>query len=84
MASVKTAISLQEALLKKAEALARELKISRSRLFVMALEDYIRQHQNQRLLDQINAAYSDQPDQNEADRLDSMRRHQRRTLEGEW
>lgn len=42
MANIKTAISLQKALFDQVDSLAREKKVSRSRLFVMALEDYLR------------------------------------------
>ncbi|MFZ1267183.1 MAG: hypothetical protein WAU95_12015, partial [Anaerolineae bacterium] len=59
--NVKTAISLPKALFDQAEILARELHISRSRLFVLALEDYIHRQQNRELLAKINAAYADEP-----------------------
>ena len=59
MATVKTAISLQEYLFEQAEAIAAEMKISRSRLIAIALEEYIRRHQNRILLEKINAAYGD-------------------------
>lgn len=59
MATVKTAISLQESLFEQAEALASEMKVSRSRLIAIALEEFIRRHQNRLLLEKINAAYED-------------------------
>ena len=59
MATVKTAISLQEYLFEQAEAIAAEMKISRSRLIAIALEEFIRRHQNRILLEKINAAYGD-------------------------
>jgi len=84
MANVKTAISLQESLFEQVEALADEMKISRSRVFALAVEDFVRRHQNRRLLDRINAAYEDIPDQAEATLRRRMRRHHRRIVEGEW
>jgi len=84
MANVKTAISLQKSLFEQAEALARELHISRSRLFALAVEEFVRRHQNQQLLAQINAAYADTPDQDERALLGRMRRQHRRMVEGEW
>ena len=74
MQSVKTAISIQKSLFDQAEKLARRMKVSRSRLFVLALEDYIHRQQNRELLTQINAA-SDEPDPVEP----ALRRHARRT-----
>ncbi|MGB3513263.1 MAG: hypothetical protein WBA93_29430 [Microcoleaceae cyanobacterium] len=59
MATVKTAISLQESLFEQAEVLAAEMKISRSRLIAIALEEFIGRHQNRLLLEKINAAYED-------------------------
>ena len=84
MRSVKTAISIQENLFEQAEMLARQMKISRSRLFVLALEDYIRRQQDRELLAQINAAYADEPDAAERTLRHKMRSTHRRTVEGEW
>ena len=84
MQTVKTAISIQENLFEQAEMLARQMKISRSRLFVLALEDYIRRQQDRELLAQINAAYADEPDAAERILIHKMRSTHRRTVEGEW
>ncbi|MBI1879035.1 MAG: hypothetical protein HYR94_12595 [Chloroflexi bacterium] len=84
MANVKTAISLQKSLFEQAEALADELNVSRSRLLALALEDFIRRFQNQKLLEQINRAYDDAPDPTELARLRQMRRQHRRIVEEEW
>ena len=54
MANVKTAISLQQALFEQVDTLAQELQISRSRLFVLAVEDFIQRYQNRQLLEAIN------------------------------
>jgi len=84
MANVKTAISLQKSLLEKAETLAREMNVSRSRLLALALEEFIDRYQNQRLLEQINAVYKDIPDTVEQGLRRKLRRHHRRIVEGEW
>ena len=85
MANVKTAISLQVSLFEQAEALARDLNVSRSRLFVLALENFIRDYQDRRLFEQINKAYEDTPpDKAEEVRLHQIRRQHRRIVEGEW
>ena len=84
MQTVKTAISIQEGLFEQAETLARQMKISRSRLFVLALEDYIRRQQDRELLAKINAAYADEPDAAERTLSHKMRSTHRRTVEGEW
>ena len=84
MANIKTAISLQKSLFEQAETLAREMKVSRSRLFVLALEDYLRRYQNLQLLERINQAYSDAPDATEQKRLRKIRRQHRKVVEGTW
>ncbi len=84
MANIKTAISLQKSLFEQVDLMAHEMKISRSRLFVMALEDYIRRYQNQVLLEKINQTYQDAPDKSEKVRLHGMKKQQRKVVEGEW
>ena len=84
MANVKTAISLQESLFEQVEALADEMKISRSRVFALAVEDFVRRHQNRRLLERINDAYTDIPDPAEETLRQRMRRQHRRIVRGEW
>lgn len=83
MQNIKTAISIQRSLFEQAETLARRMKISRSRLFVLALEDYIRRQQNRELLNQINAAYADETE-TERNARRKMKRTHRRIVEGEW
>jgi len=84
MASVKVAISLDKPLFEQAELLARELKVTRSRLFTIALDDLIRRHQGQLLLERINAAYGDTPPPAEQALQRKMRRQHRQVVEGEW
>jgi metal-responsive CopG/Arc/MetJ family transcriptional regulator len=84
MANVKTAVSLQKSLFEQVDALASEMKISRSRLFALALEDFIRRSQNQKLLEQINAAYENTSDPEELTLRRRMRHQHRRIVEGEW
>jgi len=84
MQNIKTAISMHKSLFEQAENLARKLKVSRSRLFVMALEDFIHRQQNRELLEQINAAYKDEPDRSEQTLRRKAKRTHRRIVEGEW
>jgi metal-responsive CopG/Arc/MetJ family transcriptional regulator len=84
MAHVKTAISLQESLFEQVDALADEMKVSRSRLFVLALEEYVSRHQNRQLLERINQAYRDSSDTIEEKRIRKTQRLHRKVVEGEW
>jgi metal-responsive CopG/Arc/MetJ family transcriptional regulator len=84
MANIKTAISLQKSLFEQVDTLAHEMKVSRSRLFILALEEYVRRHQNRQLLERINRAYQDSTDATEQKRLRKTQRLHRKVVEGEW
>lgn len=83
MSSVKTAISLEESLFEQAENAARELKVSRSRLFAMAIEEFLRRHENRKLLAAINASV-ESPDPEERAVRSALRQRQRSRMEGDW
>jgi len=84
MTIVKTAISIQKNLFQKAEEIAKEMKISRSRLFVLAVEDFIRRYQNKLLLEEINLS---NPELDETE-MEQLRRTQRKAVKSmagnEW
>jgi metal-responsive CopG/Arc/MetJ family transcriptional regulator len=84
MRNVKTAVSLQKSLFDQLETLASQMKVSRSRLLAMALEEFIRHRENQQLLEKINRAYDDAPDATEQMHLRKMRRLHRDIVEGDW
>ena len=81
--SVKTAISMQEELFKKVNELATELHVSRSGLFVMAVQDFIKKKENQKLVAQINKAFNDDPDSEESRTQSKMRLKQADKFERE-
>ena len=81
--SVKTAISMQKELFKEVNRVARELHVSRSKLFVMAVQDFIKKNESQQLLSQINKAFSDYPDSEENKIHSKMRKKQLNNLERE-
>ena len=84
MANIKTAISLHEQLFKQAGAMARDLKLSRSRLFAVALEEFIHRHDSRELLDRVNEAYGDKPAAEERKYLKKMRQRHRKMVDGQW
>ena len=73
-ASVKTAISMQKELLVEVNRLAGELNVSRSRLFVLAVQDFIKKQESKKMLARINGAFSDFPDAEEKTVQSGMRR----------
>lgn len=80
MAHVKTAVSLEEPLLKQADDLAREMNVSRSRLFSLAVEEFIQRHQDQALLEALNAAYEEPPDSEEQQWQQVMRQYHQKLV----
>jgi metal-responsive CopG/Arc/MetJ family transcriptional regulator len=84
MASVKTAISLQKPLFDQVEALAEKMTVLRSRVFALAVEEFVRRHQNQQLLQRINKAHADALDLAGAALRRRIRRQHRQIVEDEW
>jgi metal-responsive CopG/Arc/MetJ family transcriptional regulator len=84
MQTIKTAISIEKNLFEQVENIAQTMNVSRSKLFVMALRDYVDRLKNRELLAQINAAYAEELDASEQTlRLKTRRKH-RLMVEGEW
>ena len=84
MATIKTAVSIHEQLFKQAGAMARDLKLSRSRLFAVALEEFIQRHHSRELLDKINETYKEKPDPADRKYLRKMRQRHRKIVDGQW
>lgn len=84
MASVKTAVSLDEHLLERIDRRARELNLSRSRLMAEAAEDYLRRRESREMLAKLNEVYSEPESQEDREVRRAMLRKQRERLEGEW
>ena len=84
MQAIKTAISIEKNLFDQAEIIARTMKVSRSKLFTIALQDFIEHQKNKEMLAQINAAYADEPDATEQALRRKARRQHRLIVEGEW
>ncbi|MBI2059131.1 MAG: hypothetical protein HYT87_05105 [Nitrospirae bacterium] len=55
---MKTAVSLPDELFVSAEALAKRLGLSRSRLIATALADFIAKHRGSRITHQLDKIYS--------------------------
>lgn len=56
---------MEESLFDEAGVWAGKLGISRGQLFVEAVEEFIRLRENEELLEKINAAHADEPDEEE-------------------
>jgi hypothetical protein len=83
MPNIKTAISIEESIFQQANSLSREMKISRSKLFSLAVRDFIAKQENIELLHRINQAHQDD-NTNENDLIPRVKLKQRKILEGTW
>jgi Arc/MetJ family transcription regulator len=81
---MKTAISVDGDLLTEADRTARELGLSRSRLFSIALEAYLRHRRQEETLDKLNRAYAGKPDPANGRTLKRMRAKFRSTIRDRW
>ena len=59
--SMKTAISVDGALMEQADEAARDLGLSRSGLIADALRDYLRKRRRTRITELLNQAYATEP-----------------------
>ena len=84
MPLVKTAISLNEDLFKKANKLSAEMEISRSRLFQFAIESYIRQYENKQILTNLNKVYSGELTAEEKKLQKSMKDYHKKMIKDKW
>ncbi|WPD22900.1 MAG: ribbon-helix-helix protein, CopG family [Candidatus Electrothrix scaldis] len=83
MSGIKTAISLDEHLFNEVKETARDLNTSRSGVIRQALLEFMERRRNQRLLDQLNAVYKDEPTEEEENIVRSMRNVQQGITEQE-
>lgn len=84
MAIVKTAISLDQELFAQVEEIACTLKVSRSRVFALAAEDFVRRRRNAQITQQINEAYSDEAREEDLETVRQMRSVHQCLAEAEW
>jgi antitoxin MazE6 len=60
---MKTAISLPDPLFKEAEAAAKDLGLSRSKLIQTALEEFLKRRQDERVTAALNRSLAKHPDE---------------------
>lgn len=84
MSAVKTAISLDSELLKRVDALAKELDLPRSRVLAQAAEDYLCRRESRELLSRLDQVFgAGKPEEEDELRRRRRQRH-RRIVEGTW
>jgi len=83
MPGVKTAISLEEKLFDQVNKLATDMHVSRSKLFTLAIKDYLKKQEGKKLLAQLNEVYRDSPSKEEEIISKAMHKKQRKIAEHE-
>ena len=83
MPNIKTGISIEKPIFDQVNDLAQNLNISRSRLFVMAAQEFIQRHKNMELLQAINEAYDDLQEP-ETKIVEKMRPHHLKMVKDQW
>ena len=83
MANIKTAISLEKPLFEQVNLMAKNLNISRSRLFSIAVQEYLKRCENIELLSKINSAYDDVA-QTSSEMVTKMRPNHLKMVKDKW
>jgi metal-responsive CopG/Arc/MetJ family transcriptional regulator len=81
---MKTAISVDDKLLGEADRTAEKMGVSRSRLFSLALEDYLRRRRQEGITEQLNRVYSADPDHAERRIAAAVKNKLRRAIQERW
>jgi len=82
--TIKIAISVPERLLQGADKAASELGISRSRLFAIAIDDFLRRRRNDEILHRLNEVYAEPAAASEKRLLRGIKAQFRRTVKERW
>jgi metal-responsive CopG/Arc/MetJ family transcriptional regulator len=81
---MKTAISIEDGLLREADETARLMGLSRSRLFALAVDDFLQHQRKERMLLQLNEVYAGGIEPTEKRLLNSIKAKVRPTVKGRW
>jgi metal-responsive CopG/Arc/MetJ family transcriptional regulator len=84
MAYMKTAISIDEELFRKAENLSSKLQISRSQLFTQALEYLIDRSETLEVIQKLNQVYGQTDSEAEARAMAKSGKKTMKGVIGEW
>jgi len=80
---MKTAISIDERLLRSADDSARSMGVSRSRLFSLAVNDFLQRRKQEQMLQCLNEVYAD-VEPMEKSLLKRMKARTARTIQDKW
>ena len=81
---MKTAISIDDHLLHEADVAARKLGLSRSRLFAVAVHDYLRKREAEKTVRQLNRVYAKESGSRDLRTTSMLKAKFRSTLKDRW
>ena len=81
---MKTAISIDDGLLQEADQTARLLGLSRSRLFAVAVGDFLQRQRQEQMLHRLNEVYAKAKQPVEKRLLKGIKAKVRRTVKERW
>ncbi len=81
---MKTAISVDDHLMREADDAARRMGLTRSRLVSIALTEYLHRRRKKEMLEQLNRVYAEKPDASEQRIIRGMKAKVSRTIKDRW
>ncbi len=84
MSTIKTAVSIPESLFQQINLAAKKMKISRSKVFVKAVTDFLKNWKNEEMLEQLNSVHEEFSNAQEQKKLVLAKKKYRKFVEGEW
>jgi metal-responsive CopG/Arc/MetJ family transcriptional regulator len=81
---MKTAISIEDGLLRDADETARRMGLSRSRFFALAVGDFLRRQRREQMLRRLNEVYANGMEPAEKRLLKGIKTRVRRTVKERW
>jgi metal-responsive CopG/Arc/MetJ family transcriptional regulator len=81
---MKTAISIDDGLLQEADETARLMGLSRSRLFALAVGDFLQRQRREQMLLRLNEVYAEGMEPPETPLLKGIKAKVRRAVKERW
>jgi metal-responsive CopG/Arc/MetJ family transcriptional regulator len=81
---MKTAISIDDGLLREADETARLMKLSRSRLFALAVGEFLKRQQREEMLRRLNEVYANGVDPAEKRLVTGIKNKLRPVVKERW
>ena len=81
---MKIAISIDDGLLQEADETARQMGLSRSRLFALAVDDFLQRQRREQMLLRLNEVYAKGPEGAETRLLKGIKSKVRGAVKDRW